>query len=168
VARNQRIKNRNFYQRNRVKIWYGLLIFVMLFSFAVLGPLAQEYLIDAQKPYILVDLNQWMVVLKDASYKTCDVPPFQPVELTGNPSGKVEKFYMDSVPMEWLPYVKYPPNWNQWWNIFNPEQPFGPTVKTVLMWVTPALAIWLIIWGIMLWRKGKLKDGLRRLLPHDD
>ena len=157
-----------FYKRNRVKIWYGLLVFVMLFSFFFLGPIAQAELIDAQKPYILVDFQQWVSVLESHQYKTCEISPYQPVELTGNPSGKVEKIYMDSVPVEWLPYVKYPDNWNQWWNIFNPEQPFGPTIKNILTWVTPALALGLVVWGTILWRKGRLKNGLRNLLPHDD
>jgi hypothetical protein len=139
----------------------------MLFSFLVLGPIAQSELIDSQKPYILVDVNQWYAVLESHDYKTCDVSPYQPVELTGSTSGKVEKVYMDSVPMDFLPYVHYPDNWNEWWNIFNPNQPLGPTIKGVLNYVTPALAVGLIIYGIVLWKKGRLKNALRNLLPHE-
>ena len=159
---------KTFYRKNRSKVWYGLLIFTMIFSFLVLGPIAQDKLIDSQKPYILVDVKNWWDVLESHQYKTCDVSPFQPVEVTGNPSGKVEKVYMDSVPIDFLPYVHYPDNWNAWWNIFNPNQPFGPTVKSILTYITPALFVGLVVYGVVLWRSGRLKNGLRNLLPHDD
>jgi hypothetical protein len=159
---------KSFYRRHRSKIWYGLLIFVMMFSFAVLGPIVQSALIDSQKPYILVDFDNWYGILKSNAYKTCDISPYQPVEITGNPSGKIEKVYMDIVPTDFLPYVHYPYNWNEWWNIFNPNQPFGPTVKNVLTYVTPAMGVGLVVWGVVLWKRGKLKKGLRNLLPHDE
>ena len=163
-----RNKKKSFYGKHRVKIWYSLMIVVMLFSFLVLGPMAQTALIDSQRPYILVDFIQWNAILKSNNYKTCDVSAYQPVEITGNPSGEVEKIYMDSVPVDWLPYVRYPDNWNEWWNIFNPAKPLGPTVKNVLLFVTPALACGLVVYGVVLWKRGKLKRGLRNLLPHDE
>lgn len=160
---------KSFYTKHHDRIWFVLTGLVLLFSFFVLGPLIQTNFVDNLKPYILIDANYMPNVLaaKAEGYSQCQIKPYTPIEIDGNPSGQVIRVPMDSVPQEYLPYVHYPENWDAWWNIYNPSQSFGPTLKKVLEIVAPILALLLLIYIFYLWKKGRLKGALSRILPHD-
>lgn len=144
------------------RLWFTSYAIVMLLGFGVLGPLVDGG-ISNSKPYILVyESNYKEVSLAKASKASCFVPIYRPFEADEVRAEEILPVYMEVVPEDMVQYVHYPPNWNAWHNIFNPEG-IGPKLKTVLSWVNPILAILLVIYAIILWRQGKFKKVIDRL-----
>ena len=165
--------NKTFYKRHKDKIWFSAMAIMMLVSFFVFGPLIEDRLIEPNKPYILVSANNFNEVQKAEARATpkCEIPPYTPIEIDSTvPHGvaiETVRLPMDRIPTEYMPYVHYPENWNKWYNIFNPSQPSGPMLMKILTVVDYILGAGLVAYIIYLWKKGKLKNILRRILPHD-
>ena len=77
---------------------------------------------------------------------------------------KVMKLPVESVPEEYLPYVHYPESWDKWWNPFQPNG-IGPVLRIALSILVPLGAVALLVYCIILWRKGKFKNLWGKMKP---
>lgn len=158
-------------KKSKDRAWLIGMAVMMLLGFFVFGPLIDTQLISKSKPYILVTENNYIEVAKaKASKAACYVPPYTPYEIDNNYIKGVTlvKLPIDSMRKEWIPYVHYPDNWNKWYNPFNPNLPFGPTLKKILTWLNPILFIGLVVYTVILWRQGKFKNLFNRVKGKDN
>lgn len=158
-------------KKQKDRAWLASMAVMMLLGFFVFGPLIDTQLITKQKPYILVtESNYYEVAIAKASKAACYVPPYTPYEVDSNYTNgtKLVRLSIDSMRTEWLPYVHYPESWNKWYNPFNPEQSFGPTLRKVLAWLNPVLFLGLIAYTIVLWKQGKFKNLFNKVKGKDE
>lgn len=158
-------------KKQKGRAWLAGMAVMMLLGFFVFGPLIDTQLITKQKPYILVtESNMKEVSIAKASKAACYVPPYTPYEIDSNyiDGEIVYRLPIDRMNTEWLPYVHYPESWNKWYNPFNPEQSFGPTLRKVLTWLNPVLFLGLVAYCIVLWKQGKFKNLFNKVKGKED
>ncbi len=163
-------KKKPWSKKAKDRAWLIGMAVMMLLGFFVFGPLIDNQ-ISKSKPYILVtEQNMYEVAKAKATKASCYVPPYTPYEIDSNYTDGMQlyKLPISSMGKEWIPYVHYPDNWNKWYNPFNPNQAFGPTLKKVLTWVNPVLFAGLLIYFALLWRQGKFKNLFNRIKGKED
>ncbi len=142
---------------------YIILVSVFLFGVFIAGPAVQSYVIDPMKPYIIVDRADY-ITATTTQCKSCDLPPVLPVEMTGKVSTNTINLPLDRAPIEYKPYIHYPASWSEWWNPFQPNG-IGPPLRIALNILVPLGAVAVLIYGIIVWRRGGFKEIIRRLKP---
>lgn len=151
-------------KKQKDRAWLAGAAVMMLLGFFVFGPLIDAHWIQPHKPYILVsESNMKEVAQAKVSKAACYVPPYTPYEIDSNYTDgeKIIHLPVDSMRVEWLPYVHYPESWNKWYNVFNPDNAIGPWLKKVLTVLNPLLVAGLIAYAIVLWKQGKFKRLFR-------
>ena len=141
----------NLNNKKRFWIWVGTLFVVFLLGMFAIGPWLQDNVIEANQPYLLIDL--------DAKYEAgCgyDYMKYMPVEITGIPPSEGVRFPVVDVTEQYIPYVHYPDSWNNPLNPFNPENEFAQTLELTLKVLLGVLCVAFIGYLAILWRKGKL------------
>ena len=139
-------------------LWIALLFATFLFSMFVVSPWIQKNWVEANQPYLIVDPE-----IRAETGCTYDYLTYIPVEVTGTDPKDGIKFSVTSVKEGTLKYVHYPESWSNPLNPFNPANQIGNlinTVGTALIWI---LGIGIIVYLIILWRKGKLKKMAEKL-----
>jgi hypothetical protein len=142
---------------------YIILITVFLFGVFVLGPIVEGSVIDPMKPYLLVDKDEF-IAASTMQCKSCDLPPVLPLEMRGMTSDKPMRLPIDRAPIEYLPYIHYPESWDEWWNPFQPYG-IGPPLRITLNFLVPISAVAVLVYGIIVWRRGGFKEFMRKLKP---
>ena len=141
------------------QIAYIILLFlVFLTSMFVVSPWIQKNWIEANQPYLIVDPE-----IRADTGCTYDYLTYIPIEVTGRDSSEGIRFPVTSVQEGVVQYVHYPESWTNPLNPFNPANQIGNlinTVGTALIWI---LGIGIIVYLIILWRKGKLKKMAEKL-----
>lgn len=158
-------------KKTKGRIWLAGYAAMMLLCFFVAGPLIDAKLISQHKPYILITQSNMQEVSEAKASKTaCYIPPYTPYEIDDSyiNGESVYRLPIDSMRVEWMPYVHYPISWDKWYNVFNPEQKIGPILKNVLTWLNPILFLGLVAYTIILWRKGKFKNLFNRVKGKED
>jgi hypothetical protein len=133
------------------------LVVVLCLGFFVLGPLVDNYVISSQMPYLIIDES---MVEKARTDCECGNVPAVPIELTTDgttQSGNLVKLPVEKVPKEYLQYVHYPDNWNEWWNMFNPMNNFAVWLSRILFGACVLGGIGVVIYFTYLWRKKRFK-----------
>jgi len=139
-------------------LWVCALFIVFLVSMFVVSPWIQKNWIEANQPYLIVDPE-----IRADTGCTYDYLTYIPIEVTGRDPKDGIKFPVTSVQAGAVQYLHYPESWSNPLNPFNPANQIGNlinTVGTVLIWI---LGIGIIVYLIILWRKGKLKKMADKL-----
>lgn len=153
-------------EKNKKKvIYYSTIIAVFLIGVFVVGPLIESYVINPMKPYITVYRSEYVAAMT-TECKSCDLPPVMPIEMYGNidTTEKTMNIPVDRIPVEYKPYVHYPDSWSEWWNPFQPNG-IGPPLRIALNFIVPLCAVAVLIYGIIVWRRGGFKEFMRKLKP---
>ncbi len=122
---------------------------IFLFCFFIIGPLIQTEM-EKHMPYLIVDPERKAETGCQYDYLT-----YIPIEITGASEGII--FPVSRVPEEMLPYIHYPPTWDEPWNFFNPKNQFSKIIYWTLISLVVILGIAIVIYLAILWRKGVLK-----------
>lgn len=164
MEKNARQKLMALKKTTKDRIWFIATLTTMLIGFAILGPLVDGQ-INNMKPYMLVTESNYIeVAMTKATHGSCYIPIYKPAELAEfKDNEQLCRVPMDGAPPEMLPYIYYPDNWNSWYNIFNPEQALGPTLRKVFTILNPILAFALLVYAVILWRMGRFKKVIDRL-----
>jgi len=125
---------------------------VFLVSFFGLGPWVQHDLIEPNQPYLIVDPEMKADTGCEYDYLT-----YIPVEITGRDPKDGIKFPVSKIPVEFKEYVHYPASWGSPFNPFNPENPLGTWINNIGLGLVIILGVSIIVYLVLLWRKGKLK-----------
>lgn len=144
-------------------LWVCCLFAMFLFSMFVVSPWIQDNWIEANQPYLIVDPE-----IRAETGCSYDYLIYIPIEVTGCDPSKGVRFPVTSVKVGTAQYVHYPDSWDNPWNPFNPANQIGSiinTVGTVLIWV---LGIGIIVYLIILWRKGVLKKMADKIKGEED
>lgn len=131
----------------------------------VVSPWIQKNWVEANQPYLIVDPE-----IRAETGCTYDYLTYIPVEVTGTDPKLGIKFSVTSVKEGTLPYVHYPESWTNPLNPFNPANQIGSIINIVgltLIWI---LGISIIVYLIILWRKGVLKKMVEKVKgeEHED
>jgi hypothetical protein len=138
--------------------WIGALFGVFIISMFVVSPWIQKNWIEANQPYLIVDPE-----LRAETGCTYDYLTYIPIEVTGRDPKDGVIFPVTSVQAGAVQYVHYPESWTNPWNPFNPANAIGNIINvvgTILIWV---LGTGIIVYLIILWRKGALKKMAEEL-----
>jgi hypothetical protein len=136
---------------------------VFLVSFFGLGPWIQHDLIEPNQPYLIVDPEMKADTGCEYDYLT-----YIPVEITGRDPKDGIKFPVSKIPVEFKEYVHYPASWSEPWNPYNPTNPLGMWINNVGLGLIVVLGISIIVYLVLLWRKGKLKKMAEKIGGKDE
>jgi hypothetical protein len=136
---------------------------VFLVSMFVVSPWIQTNWIEANQPYLIVDPE-----IRAETGCTYDYLTYIPIEVTGRDPSEGIRFPVTSVQPGAVKYVHYPESWTNPWNPFNPANKIGSiinTVGTILVWI---LGAGIVVYLIILWRKGVLKKMADKIKGEED
>lgn len=136
---------------------------VFIVSMFVVSPWIQTNWIEANQPYLIVDPEIRAETGCDYDYLT-----YIPIEVTGRDVSDGIRFPVTTVKEGTKKYVHYPESWTNPWNPFNPANQIGSIINivgTVLIWV---LGIGIVVYLIILWRKGVLKKMADKIKGEED
>jgi hypothetical protein len=149
---------------NKKTIYFILIAFaVFLGSFFGLGPFIQSNIIEPNQPYLIVDPEMKADTGCEYDYLT-----YIPVEITGRDPSEGIKFPVSKIPVEFKEYVHYPESWDSPLNIYNPANSLGMWINNIGMGVIVLLSILILVYLVILWRKGKLKKMADKLGGKDN
>ena len=145
-------------KRNLIFIIIAFALF--LFCFFVIGPLLQTEM-EKHMPYLIVDPERRAETGCQYDYLT-----YIPIELTGAKEGIV--FPVSRVSEDMLPYIHYPDTWEHPLNPFNPANQFSQTIYWTLITLVVILGVAIVVYLIILWRKGVLKKIKEKYSDKDE
>jgi hypothetical protein len=125
----------------------------------IISPWVQDNWIDPNKPYLIIDPDVRAETGCQYDYLT-----YIPVEVSGKDPSEGIRFPLSSVPTEYKEYVHYPDSWTNPLNPFNPANRVSSMIWFIGIGLMTLLGIGIVVYLILLWRKGNLKKAAKRMV----